>query len=209
MDSSIRSQLLLGADELKISLSDNQIDALCDYLGLLEKWNQAYNLTAIKDPREMVGLHILDSLAICPYLKGTRFIDIGTGAGLPGVVLAIQKPDAFIALLDSNGKKTRFLNQVKLELGLENLDVIHSRVEDYQPESLFHGVLSRAFASLKDMTDNAAHLIADDGRLWAMKGRYPQQEIDELDSKFTLENCQSLQVPEISAERHLIELSAS
>jgi len=206
MESEIRSRLRLGAEQLGIVVSEGQVAQLSAYLRMLEKWNTAYNLTAIKDPLEMVGLHILDSLAIYPHLRGDRFIDVGTGAGLPGMVLAIQNPDIFVTLLDSNGKKTRFLSQVKLQLGLKNIEVVHSRVDAYSPEQGFDGVLSRAFASLKDMTDNAAHLVAEGGRFWAMKGRYPQQEIDELDSKFTLENSQSLQVPEVSAERHLIEL---
>lgn len=207
IDYSIRSRLELGARSLGTPLSSEQADSLCIYLGLLQKWNKAYNLTAVRDAQQMVGLHLLDSLAIVPHLVGQSFIDVGTGAGLPGLVVAILKPEARLALLDSNGKKTRFLNQVIVELALGNLEVIHSRALDYRPEQRYDGVLSRAFATLKDMTDNAAHLLASDGRFWAMKGRYPQQEIEELELKYRMETCRPLQIPEVDAERHLIELS--
>ena len=209
IESLIRSQLEWGANRLGTPLSEQQTEMLCHYLDLLKKWNKAYNLTAVKNMQQMVNLHLLDSLAILPYINGHRIIDVGTGAGLPGVIVAIQKPAIEVTLLDGNGKKTRFLNQVKAELGLINVKVVHSRVEDYSSEQRFNGILSRAFASLKDMTDNAAHLLADDGRFWAMKGHYPQQEIEALDSMYTLESCQSLQIPDVAAERHLVELSIS
>ena len=204
-----QSLLALGAEELGVTLSEEKNDQLCHYLRLLQKWNKAYNLTALKEEREMVTLHLLDSLTILPYLKGQDFIDIGTGAGLPGIVIAICRPECAMTLLDSNGKKTRFLNQAKQELELKNIEVVHSRSSDYQPKCRFDGVLSRAFATLKDMTDNAAHLVADNGRFWAMKGQYPRQEIEELDSEYIVERCQSLRIPETTAERHLVELSTS
>ena len=207
IDEPIRSRLELGANKLGIPIDEYRLDQFCDYLALLKKWNKAYNLTALKSLEQMLGLHLLDSLAVIPYIKGKHILDVGTGAGLPGIIIAIQKPDVRMTLLDSNGKKTRFLNQVKAELDLANVEVIHSRVEKFRPEELFDSVLSRAFASLKDMTDNAAHLLAEGGRFWAMKGRYPQQEIESLGSMYTLESCQALQIPGVDAERHLIELS--
>jgi len=206
---SAQSLLELGAEELGLQLTEVKTSQLCKYLQLLKKWNGAYNLTAVQDERQMVQLHLLDSMTILPYLRGQKFIDVGAGAGLPGIVLAICQPEWNLTLLDSNGKKTRFMEQVKAELGIANIQIVQSRAQDYQLSQKFDGVISRAFASLKDMTDNAAHLVADNGRFWAMKGQYPQQEIEELHSKYRLENCQPLRIPETIAERHLIELSVS
>ncbi len=206
---SARPQLEQGAAELGIPLDEDKLDQLCKYLQLLKKWNQAYNLTAVREEREMVPLHLLDSMTILPYMRGQNFIDVGAGAGLPGIVLAICQPKWSLTLLDSNGKKTRFMEQVKAELEIGNIQVVQSRAQDYQPNQKFDGVISRAFASLKDMTDNAVHLVAANGRFWAMKGQHPQKEIEELHSTYRLESCQSLRIPEITAERHLIELSLS
>lgn len=210
IETDIRSRLEWGAELLNVDLGQQALEQLCDYLRLLQKWNKAYNLTAIKDADQMLGLHLLDSLAILPHLHQApdqTLIDVGTGAGLPGLVVAIQNPSRSVTLLDSNGKKTRFLTQVKTELALSNVAVVHSRVEKYQPETKFDGVLSRAFATLKDMTDNASHLVASHGRFWAMKGRLPAQELDEIDAHIQLEQVIRLDVPEVNAERHLVELS--
>lgn len=203
----LRSRLEAGASSLGVDLDQNQFTLLCEYLALLQKWNKAYNLTAIKEIEQMLGLHILDSLAILPHLCGQTFIDVGTGAGLPGLILAMQNPSCSVTLLDSNGKKTRFLTQAKTELGLSNVEVVHSRVEAYRPENKFDGVLSRAFATLKDMTDNASPLVANNGRFWAMKGRVPTTELEDLGADIRLEKVIALHVPEVSAERHLVELS--
>lgn len=210
----IRSLIVLGSGQLGVSLSDGQVDLLVEYLALLKKWNKAYNLTAIRDQKAMVSLHILDSLAVIPSITAKawvnpRFIDVGTGAGLPGMVMAIVLRDCHVTLLDSNGKKCRFLTQVKTELGLTNVEVIHDRVEKYSTESRYDGIFSRAFATLKDMTDNAAHLLGANGRFWAMKGQYPQDEIASLDEQFALESVAVLTVPMLDADRHLIELSMS
>lgn len=204
---SAQAQLESGAEELSVPLSSKEVDQLCVYLRLLQKWNKTYNLTALKGESEIVALHLLDSITILPHLRGEKHIDVGTGAGLPGLVIAVCRPEWRMTLLDSNGKKTGFLSQAKLELGLKNVQVVHSRAEGYQPEQRFNGILSRAFASLKDMTDNAAHLLADDGRFWAMKGRYPHEEIEELDSMYKVEVCQPLRIPDTSTERHLVEIS--
>jgi 16S rRNA (guanine527-N7)-methyltransferase len=207
----LENRLVSGATCLGLSLTASQTNKLLDYLFLIQKWNRAYNLTAIREPEEMLNLHLLDSLSICSLVsqraQGNRLLDVGTGAGLPGVVLAILNPDFQIALLDTNGKKCRFLNQVRIELGLKNIEVIHERVEKYQPQTHFDVILSRAFATLKDMTDNAVHLLTDGGRFLAMKGRYPQQELDELDQQFSFEKAYPLQIPGLEVERFLIEIA--
>jgi len=208
-----QQRLEQGLEKLGLDLSLQTIEALIAYLGLISKWNKAYNLTAIRNPADMLELHLLDSLSILPLVfsqqvefSAKRLIDVGTGAGLPGVVLAIVNPSCSVSLLDTNGKKCRFLHQVKIELGLKNIEVIHERVEKYQPQQPFDVVFSRAFATLKDMTDNAHHLLHNEGRFLAMKGRYPQQEIDELRAAFQLVNVHTLHVPGLDAERHLVEI---
>lgn len=209
----LSSQLESGARDLGLSLSDEQVSKLLDYLFLIEKWNRAYNLTAIRDLQEMLSLHLLDSLSIFSLVKdlvpGKRLLDVGTGAGLPGMVLAIMHPEFQVSLLDTNGKKCRFLRQVGIELKLENVQVIHDRVENFQTLPLFDAILSRAFATLKDITDNAVHLLAEDGRFLAMKGRYPQQEIDELNQQFSFEKAYPLQIPDLDVERFLIEIAVN
>ncbi|MEQ9208828.1 MAG: 16S rRNA (guanine(527)-N(7))-methyltransferase RsmG [Pseudomonadales bacterium] len=209
----LSSQLESGARNLGLSLTDQQICKLLDYLFLIEKWNRAYNLTAIREPQEMLSLHLLDSLSIFSLVKdlvpGTRLLDVGTGAGLPGMVLAIMNPAYQVSLMDTNGKKCRFLRQVGIELELDNIQVIHDRVEKYQAFPLFDAILSRAFATLKDMTDNAVHLLAEGGRFLAMKGRYPQQELDELNQQFSFEKAYPLQIPGLDVERFLIEIAVN
>ncbi|MEH6466554.1 MAG: 16S rRNA (guanine(527)-N(7))-methyltransferase RsmG, partial [Porticoccus sp.] len=148
-----------GLQQLSLALSDQQVSLLMEYLGLLEKWNGAYNLTSIREPEQMLRLHLLDSLSIAHLIKGERIIDVGTGPGLPGIPLAITYPERQFTLMDSNGKKTRFLFQVRTQLGLTNVTEIQSRVEEYQPTRRFDGVTSRAFTSLKDMVEKCAHLI--------------------------------------------------
>ena len=205
----IEQRLKFGARELDLQLDDTCISRLVDYLGLVVKWNKAFNLTAIRNPEDMLSLHLLDSLAIAPHIKATtgkRLIDVGTGAGLPGVVIAIIYPQIQVTLLDANGKKCRFLNQVKIQLGLKNIQVIQHRVESYQPEIGFDLVVSRAFATLKDMTDNADHLLCESGRFLAMKGRYPKRELEELGAKFRFNKAQRLQIPGLDVERYLIDI---
>ena len=147
-------ELIQGAQQLNIALSESQQEQLLQYLGLLIKWNKAYNLTAVRNPDEMVSRHLLDSLSVvdCVQKYGDHWLDVGSGGGMPGVPLAILFPERQFTLLDSNGKKTRFLTQVKLELKLDNLQVIHSRVEAYTPEQAFTGIISRAFSSLEDFS---------------------------------------------------------
>lgn len=162
--------------------------SLLDYLFLLKKWNLAYNLTAVRDPESMVNKHILDSLAIIPWLNGDNIIDVGTGAGLPGIPLAIANPQKQFFLLDSNGKKTRFLNEVKRQLNLKNLEVVQFRVENYRPEQGFDTVISRAFSNLAQMVQWTTHLVAEDGLWLAMKGVYPEVELHEIKQNYKVEH---------------------
>lgn len=161
---------------------------LADYLALLKKWNAAYNLTAVRDLESMVSKHILDSLAILPWVNGERIIDVGTGPGLPGIPLAIAKPEQNFVLLDSNGKKTRFLNEVKRQLHLKNLEVVHFRVENYHPTQGFDTVVSRAFSSLAQMIHWTEHLLVQDGKWLAMKGRHPDAELQEIKHNYQVEH---------------------
>ncbi|AOT10097.1 16S rRNA (guanine(527)-N(7))-methyltransferase RsmG [Pseudoalteromonas luteoviolacea] len=193
--------------ETGISLTENQKQQLVDYVQLLDKWNKAYNLTSVRDPKEMMVKHILDSLVVAPHLSGKHYIDVGTGPRLPGIVLAIALPDTEFVLLDSLGKRVRFLTQVKHALGLKNVTPVQSRVEEYQPSVKLDGVLSRAFASLEDMVQWCTHLIDSSGRFVALKGMYPQEELDSLPEGISLEQKITLQVPNLEGERHLIILT--
>jgi 16S rRNA (guanine527-N7)-methyltransferase len=183
------------------------LERLSAYLELLQRWNKAYNLTAVRDPQEMVYRHILDSLAVAPYLVGSApCLDVGTGAGLPGIPLAIACPEREFHLLDSNGKKTRFLFQVKTQLGLDNISVHHGRVETFTASAPYGIVLSRAFASLVDMVESCMHLCAADGCFLAMKGLYPEEELEKLGNTCQFVAAHRIRVPGLQEQRHLIEL---
>ncbi len=171
---------------------------------MLHKWNKAYNLTSVRDPNEMLIRHILDSIVVAPHLTGSRFIDVGTGPGLPGVPLAIVLPEAHFTLLDSLGKRIRFLRQVQHELKLENITPVQSRVEDFPAEPPFDGVVSRAFASLNDMVSWCHHLPGEQGRFYALKGQVPDDEIAALPAGFMVESVVKLAVPQLDGERHLV-----
>ncbi|WP_295668857.1 16S rRNA (guanine(527)-N(7))-methyltransferase RsmG [uncultured Haemophilus sp.] len=192
--------------QAEIQLTDLQKDQLIQLVQLLNKWNKAYNLTSVRDPQEMLVKHILDSIVVSPYLQGERFIDVGTGPGLPGLPLAIINPTKQFVLLDSLGKRISFIRNAVRELGLTNVEPVLSRVEEYQPEQKFDGVLSRAFASLKDMTDWCHHLPKQDGYFYALKGIYHEDEVQELEKKFEVKDVITLNVPELVGERHLIVL---
>lgn len=166
-----------GLAELKVP---DAYEKLMAYLSLLDKWNRAYNLTSVRDLPAMVSRHVLDSLAISPFIYGSRIIDVGSGAGLPGIPLAITHPNHQFVLLDSNGKKTRFLDEVKRSLGLNNVEVVQSRAENYHPSAAFDTVISRAFSDLAQMLNWTTHLIAENGIWLAMKGKYPQTELDMI-----------------------------
>ena len=192
--------------QAEIQLTDLQKDQLIQLVQLLHKWNKAYNLTSVCDPQEMLVKHILDSIVVSPYLQGDHFIDVGTGPGLPGLPLAIINPTKQFVLLDSLGKRISFIRNAVRELGLTNVEPVLSRVEEYQPEQKFDGVLSRAFASLKDMTDWCHHLPKENGYFYALKGIYHEDEVQELDKKFEVKDVITLNVPELVGERHLIVL---
>lgn len=192
--------------ETKLILSEQQLQQCVSYVQLLDKWNSAYNLTSVRDPNEMLIKHVLDSLVIAPFLTGQRFIDVGTGPGLPGVLLAIYYPDKQFTLLDSLGKRIRFLNQVKLQLKLDNIYPLQSRVEDHQPEQGYDGVISRAFASINDMLGWCRHLPKENGRFFAMKGAAVQEEIAALPDFVKVASIQPLAVPQLQAQRHLVIL---
>lgn len=190
--------------QTSLQLSEQQLQQLVQYVQLLDKWNSAYNLTSVRDPMEMLVKHIMDSLAVAPFIKGQRIIDVGTGPGLPGIPLAICFPDKEFTLLDSLGKRIRFLNQVKLQLGLKNVTPLQSRVEEHQPDPGYDVVLSRAFASLSDMIGWCAHLPAADGQFLAMKGAQAAEEIAALPDFVKVVANETLLVPELTGQRFLV-----
>lgn len=195
--------------EAGISLSDQQQQQLVAYVEMLHKWNKAYNLTSVRDPNEMLVRHILDSIVVAPHLQGTRFIDVGTGPGLPGIPLSILRPESHFTLLDSLGKRVRFLRQVQHELKLTNIEPVQSRVEDFPAEPPFDGVISRAFASLNDMVSWCHHLPGDAGRFYALKGQLPEDEIALLPAGLAVESIVELKVPHLEGERHLVIVKAN
>ncbi|WP_394180628.1 16S rRNA (guanine(527)-N(7))-methyltransferase RsmG [Marinomonas posidonica] len=196
-----------GAQQMGAALSDDTIQRLVSYLAMLEKWNKAYNLTAIRDVEQMISLHLLDSLATLPYILGEKIIDVGTGPGLPGMVLAICYPDKAFTLLDSNGKKTRFLTQVKMELGMANVTVANERVEKHPHQGEYDHVISRAFASLQDMINWTLPLPKQSGNFLAMKGVYPHEEIAALPKEVEVLSIDPLSVPSVQAERHMVVMA--
>lgn len=200
----LAKQLEAGVKYLQLELMPGQKDQLLDYLELLVKWNKAYNLTAIRNPSEMVSKHLLDSLTLTPYITGQRIIDVGTGPGLPGIPMAIMYPDRAFTLLDSNSKKTRFLTQCKLDLGLQNIEIIHSRVDEFHPDKPFDLVLSRAFSAIENMVNWCAHLPGDNGVFLAMKGIFPSQELEALPDGYEVKKTEKLMLPDCEAERHLL-----
>ncbi|WP_442808711.1 16S rRNA (guanine(527)-N(7))-methyltransferase RsmG [Trinickia soli] len=205
--------LRAGAKELNVPLADEQFEQLADYVALLAKWNAVYNLTAIRDPRQMVTHHILDSLSIVPHIaarEGRSILDVGSGGGLPGIVLAIALPERSVTLNDIVQKKTAFQAQAKAELKLDNLSVVTGRVENLRPgievPGKFDAIVSRAFAELADFVTLARHLVSERGAIWAMKGVRPDAEIGRLPAGARVVDVIRLQVPSLEAERHLVEV---
>lgn len=189
--------------ENTLFLTDKQIDLLISYIALLIKWNKVYNLTSVRNPEEMLTKHLIDSLVNSPYLQQTTFIDVGTGAGLPGIPLAIANPGKQFTLADSLGKRIRFLNQVKLELALTNVEPIQVRIETLANRQ-FDGVISRAFSSLQTMLNLTQHLANFHGKFYALKGGYPGDELAALPDNFVVDNIIKFSVPSMHSDRHLI-----
>lgn len=179
---------------------------LIRYIELIAQWNRVFNLTAIRDLDAMVVRHLLDSLTIKPFIKGKTILDVGTGAGLPGIPLAIMMPEKQFVLLDSNQKKTRFLQQTVYQLRLKNVRVVHQRVEEYKVDQLFDTVVSRAFSTLREYLQLSKHLVRPGGQILAMKGVYPLTELQEVSSPFKVVNTHPLKVPKLDAERHVVDL---
>ncbi|QIQ20484.1 16S rRNA (guanine(527)-N(7))-methyltransferase RsmG [Zophobihabitans entericus] len=199
----LKAKLIQLLSKTEIKITDQQIDQLVGYVKLLDKWNKAYNLTSVRDPQEMLVKHIIDSLVVAPYLVGNQFIDVGTGPGLPGIPLAIVKPESHFTLVDSLGKRIRFLKQVQFDLGIKNVTPVQSRIEEFTEEK-FDGVISRAFASLQDMIQWCHHLPNSQGAFYALKGTYPEDEIAKLPVNYKIEKSIKLDIPELVGERHLI-----
>jgi len=198
----LQAQLERGIAALGATLPDGAVDRLLDYRELLERWNSAYNLTAVRDANEMVSRHLLDSLAILPYVHGRTLADLGTGPGLPGIPLTIAEPAREVLMVDSNGKKIRFLREAIRSLKLVNAKALQSRVEDV--EGTFECVTARAFASLADMLGWGGHLLAPGGVWLAMKGKHPAEELDGVPEGFRVDAIHALGVPGVDGERHLV-----
>ncbi len=206
LEPELRQVLSASLEQCDLNVSEQQQTKLIDYVLMMHKWNKAYNLTSVRDPKQMVVKHIVDSIVVAPYLVGTQYIDVGTGPGLPGIPLAIMCPDKHFILLDSLGKRVRFMKQVAHDLGVNNIQPVQSRVEDFTPEQPLDGVLSRAFASLHDMLDWCKHLIDQQGEFLALKGIVPHQEIEQLSAEFVLDQVIELQVPNLEGQRHIVKI---
>ncbi|HEX7129167.1 MAG TPA: 16S rRNA (guanine(527)-N(7))-methyltransferase RsmG [Rhodanobacteraceae bacterium] len=201
---SLREQLERGLHALRLELPAGARASLLDYLDLLVRWNKAYNLTAVRDPAEMVTRHLLDSLAVLPFVRGQTLADLGSGAGLPGIPLAIARPGLKVTLVDSNGKKARFLREAARALPLPNVKVEQVRVEDLQGR--FDCITARAFASLADMLARGGHALAPEGVWLAMKGQIESAELAQVPAGFKVEAVHALDVPGLDAQRHLVEI---
>ncbi|UXI68484.1 16S rRNA (guanine(527)-N(7))-methyltransferase RsmG [Tahibacter amnicola] len=200
----LRARLDSGLSALGLVFEVAVVDRLLEYVTLLSRWNATYNLTAVRDPGEMVTRHLLDSLAIVPHVRGATLADLGSGAGLPGIPLAIVAPERAVTVVDSNGKKTRFLREAARSLKLENVRVLESRVEAVP--GTFDCITARAFATLADMLTWGGHLLAADGTWLAMKGKVDPEELAGIPAAFEVRTIHALQVPGLDAERHLVEL---
>lgn len=190
----------------KLVVSEDQQQQLIRYVLMMHKWNKAYNLTSVRDPQQMVIKHIVDSIVVAPFLDKTNYVDVGTGPGLPGIPLAIMCPDKHFILLDSLGKRVRFMKQVAYELKIDNIKPVQSRVEDFVTDVKIDGVLSRAFASLKDMLHWCQHLVDSQGVFLALKGQLSTDELDSLPLEFILQETIKLDVPGLEGERHIVKI---
>ncbi len=199
--SALAEKLAAGIAQMGLQVDAEKQSLLLEYLSLLSKWNKVYNLTAVRNPLDMVTLHLLDSLSVLPYMSGKRLLDVGSGGGLPGIVLAICLPELQVTTIDTVQKKAIFMRQVKGELGLGNLQVVHARVEAFEADSPYEMIISRAFSELDQFMALSQHLLAEDGYWLAMKGVSPQAELDALKVKNA--EVYPLSVAGLNAERHL------
>ena len=208
MDAQSQTQLTDGLAMMNLAITDNKFNQLCLYIDLLEKWNVAYNLTALKDEQQMVYHHLLDSLSLTPFVPDTAktVLDVGSGGGTPGIPLAIYRPDLAVTLVDSNSKKTAFLRQAVIELGLNNVQVITERVENIQAIQ-FDTIVSRAFAELGDFVRLTEQILAKNGVWLAMKGVYPYEEMDRLPENIMVKQVVEVKVPFIDGSRHIVEMA--
>jgi 16S rRNA (guanine527-N7)-methyltransferase len=205
--SSLEQKISEGAETMALALPAETVGRCAQYLRLIEKWNRVHNLTAVRETEQMVVLHLLDSLSVLPHVSGANnLLDVGTGAGLPGIPLALALPALEVTLLDSSHKKATFLRQAKSELALENAQVACERVEQWHPARTFDVVVSRAFADLAEFVDQAQHLVAPGGRMLAMKGVYPFEEIARVPASHRVAEVRELRVPALDAKRHLVFL---
>lgn len=201
---STADQLQRGLIGLGLALDRDTQQRLLDYIALIEKWNRVYNLTAIREPEKMVSHHLLDSLAVAPHLRGGRLLDVGSGAGLPGIPLALANPDLWVTLLDSNHKKAAFLKQAVIELKLKNAGVCSERVEAWQTQDRFDMIISRAFSDMGEFVRITRHLLAPGGMFAAMKGLHPYEEIDKLPPGCKVQQVLPLAIPGLDGARHLV-----
>lgn len=202
-----KADVLLKSGMHELGIADDRVqrEKLLDYLALLDKWNATYNLTAIREPQAMLKQHLLDSLSVVPCFDDCHnLLDVGSGGGLPGLVIAVVRPELPVSVIDIVHKKTAFMNQVKIELGLDNVTVYTGRVEELVTETKYDAIVSRAFSSLSDFIRLSGHLLKDDGRFYAMKGLIPVNEIGNLDQEWTVREIRSLKVPGLNAQRHVI-----
>lgn len=196
----------LGLQALGCRPNEQQGRQLKAYLELLQRWNKVYNLTAVRDLKDMLPLHIFDSLSILPHMPVKRCLDVGSGGGLPGIPMAIMKPECHVTMLDTNGKKTRFIQQAIISLQLDNAEVVQARIGEWDAEQAYDGIVSRAFSSLSAFVEASADKLEKNGCFYAMKGQMPQQEIDELAEQYQIDGIIALNVPSLSAQRHLLKI---
>jgi 16S rRNA (guanine527-N7)-methyltransferase len=206
-DEQFSATIRAGLSSLPGVPTDNErVASLRVYLRELQRWNKAYNLTAVRDPVAMISRHIFDSLSVLPFMRGELVLDVGTGAGLPGIPLAICREGCRFVLIDSNGKKVRFLQHVIAELKLTNVEPVQARVESYQSADRFDSIVCRAYTSLRDFVHSSGDLLVDGGRLVAMKGKHPQAEMDDLPGGWRVAELSQVQVPDVAGDRHIVVL---
>lgn len=205
-ETTLIDQLVSLISKTQLQVSEQQIDKMIGFVLLMNKWNKAYNLSSVREPEQMLIKHIMDSMVVAPFIHGQSIVDVGTGPGLPGIPLAIMFPAKQFTLIDSLGKRIRFIKQACYELNITNVNAIQSRVEDIAPNPLFDVVVSRAFASLSDMLCWCAHLVDDNGEFLALKGQLHQDELAQVPKQFAVKQTVSLFVPSLVGERHLVSI---